>query len=156
LVSFPSERVDDEILDKNDNSVNTIQLTHEDKFFSVGFIANDFSGKLNIKYRYKLEGYQNNWLYLQNQNEINFAGLSSGKYVLKIAATRDNQTWSKPNSIVIEILNSPWKSSWAILGYIILILIVLYQSFKFYNSQIKLKNNLQIAKIDKEKEVELN
>jgi len=156
LIQYPAEKDQHKIIDKNFSYVDKIELTHNDKFFSIGFITNDFSGKLNIKYRYKLEGYQNNWLYLQNQNEINFAGLSSGKYILKVSATRDNQTWSKPKNIVIEILNSPWKSGWAITAYVLLILLFLYYIFKFYNNQILLKNNLQIAKIDKEKEIELN
>lgn len=156
LIQYPIEKDQHKIIDKNFSYVDRIQLTHNDKFFSIGFITNDFSGKLNIKYRYKLEGYQNNWLDLQNQNEINFAGLNSGKYILKVSATRDNQTWSKSKNIVIEILNSPWKSGWAITAYSILILLFLYYIFKFYNNQIELKNNLQIAKIDKEKEIELS
>lgn len=156
LIQYPVAKDHHKIIDKNFSYVDKMQLTHDDKFFSIGFITNDFSGKLNIKYRYKLEGYQNNWLYLQNQNEINFAGLNSGKYILKVSATRDNQKWSQPKKLVIQILNSPWKSVWAILAYVVTSLLFLYFILKFYNDQIILKNNLQIARIDKEKEVELN
>ena len=156
IIQYPTEQDKHEIIDKNFSYVDNIQLTHNDKFFSIGFIANDFLGKLNIKYRYKLEGYQKNWMDLQNQHEINFAGLNSGKYVLKVSATRDNQNWSKPKSISIEILNSPWKSFWAILAYIILILLSLYYILKFYKNQLLLKNNLEIARSDKEKEIELS
>ena len=156
IIQYPNEKNEHKIIDKNFSYVDNIQLTHHDKFFSIGFITNDFLGKLNVKYRYKLEGYQNNWLDLQNQNEINFAGLNSGKYTLKVSATRDNQTWSKPKSIVIEILNSPWKSSWAILMYILLTIICLYYILKFYKNQLLLKNNLEIARNDKEKEMELS
>lgn len=156
LIQYPNEKNEHKIIDKNFSYVDKIQLTHNDKFFSIGFITNDFSGKLNTKYRYKLEGYQNDWLYLQSQNEINFAGLNSGKYILKVSASRDNQKWSQPKKLVIQILNSPWKSVWAILAYVVTSLLFLYYILKFYNDQIRLKNNLQIARIDKEKEVELN
>jgi signal transduction histidine kinase/ligand-binding sensor domain-containing protein/DNA-binding response OmpR family regulator len=156
LVQYPNEKNQHKIIDKNFSYVDKIELTHSDKFFSIGFITNDFSGKLNIKYRYKLEGYQNNWLELQNQNEINFAGLNNGTYILKVSATRDSQTWSEPKSLVIEILNSPWKSAWAITTYIILLFILLYNVLKFYKNQLKLKNNLEIARNDKEKEMELS
>ncbi len=156
IIQYPIEKNEHQIIDKNFSYVDNIQLTHNDKFFSLGFITNDFLGKLNIKYRYKLEGYQNNWLDLQNQNEINFAGLNSGKYILKVSATRDNQTWSKPKSIVIELLNSPWKSWWAILMYVALIFVWIYYILKFYKNQLILKNNLEIARNDKEKEIELS
>ncbi|WP_310378851.1 two-component regulator propeller domain-containing protein [Flavobacterium sp.] len=156
LVQYSTEKREHQIIDKNFSYVDKIQLTHDDKFFSVGFITNDFSGKLNVKYRYKLEGYQNNWLDLQSQNEINFAGLDNGKYILKVAATRDNQTWSKSKNLEIEILNSPWKSPLAIALYTILILILFFYILKLYNDQLKLENNLEIARNDKEKEIELS
>ena len=156
IIQYSVDEDEHEIIDKNFSYVDKIQLSHNDNFFSIGFFTNDFSGKLNTKYRYKLEGYQNNWLDLQNQNEINFAGLNNGEYILKVSATRDNQNWSKPKSITIEILNSPWKSAWAIIIYIILILLSLYYILKFYKNQLKLKNNLEIARNDKEKEMELS
>lgn len=156
IIQYPMETSSYKIIDKNFSYVDKIELSHIDKFFSIGFITNDFLGHSNIKYRYKLEGYQNNWLDLQNQNEINFAGLNYGKYVLKVSATRDNQIWSKPKSIVIEILDSPWKSGWAILLYIILTLALIYYSLRFYKNQLKLKNNLEIARNDREKEAELS
>jgi ABC-type polysaccharide/polyol phosphate transport system ATPase subunit len=44
--------------------------------FSIGYYK-WFSGDQNIRFRYKLEGYQNEWFDLNNQNEINFAGLNN-------------------------------------------------------------------------------
>jgi signal transduction histidine kinase/ligand-binding sensor domain-containing protein/DNA-binding response OmpR family regulator len=156
IIQYPENENEHKIIDKNFSYVDKIQLTHNDKFFSIGFITNDFSGKLNTKYRYKLEGYQNNWQNLQSQNEINFAGLNNGKYILNVSATRDNQTWSKSKNLVIEILNSPWKSAWAIIVYIIILFLSTYYILKFYKNQLKLKNNLEIARNDKEKEMEMS
>jgi signal transduction histidine kinase/DNA-binding response OmpR family regulator/ligand-binding sensor domain-containing protein len=156
IIQYPIDQDEHKIIDKNFSYVDNIELSHNDKFFSIGFITNDFLGKLNIKYRYKLEGYQNRWLDLQNQNEINFAGLKNGEYILKVSATRDNQTWSKPKSIGIEILNSPWKSTWAIIIYIILVFLSVYYILKFYKNQLILQNNLEIARNDREKEMELS
>ncbi len=156
IIQYPIEKNQHEIIDRNFSYVDKIQLIHSDKFFSIGFITNDFLGKLNIKYRYKLEGYQNKWFDLQNQNEINFAGLNNGKYVLKVSATRDNQIWSKSKNLEIEILNSPWKSVWALIAYSIILISLIFYILKFYNNQLKLKNNLEIARNDKEKEIELS
>jgi signal transduction histidine kinase/ligand-binding sensor domain-containing protein/DNA-binding response OmpR family regulator len=156
IIQYPIDEKQHKIIDENFSYVDKIQLAHSDKFFSVGFITNNFAGKSNIKYRYKLEGYQNDWFDLHNQNEINFAGLNNGKYILKVAASRDNQTWSKSKNLVIEILNSPWKSAWAITAYITILLLIIFYVFKFYKNQLRLKNNLQIARNDKEKEIELS
>lgn len=143
------------ILDKNFNYANNIKLSYKDNFFSTGFITNDYLGKLNIKYRYALEGYQNEWMDLQNRNEINFAGLSPGKYRLLVQASRDSQTWSEPKSISINLLGSPWKSGLAISIYALILIGIITYLIKSNNYKLKLKNRLEIARIDKEKEIEL-
>ena len=143
------------ILDKNINYAQEIKLSHNDNFFSTTFVANDFLGKFNIKYRYKLEGYQDSWIDLQDRNEINFAGLSPGNYSLKIQASRDNQNWSNPKSINITRLISPWKSPLALFGYLIIIILIVTYFIRSNNIKLKLKNKLEIARIDKEKEMEL-
>ena len=143
------------ILDKNFNYTDKIKLTHNDNFFSTRFIANDYLGQLNIKYRYLLDGYQDQWIDLQNRNEINFAGLSPGDYVLKVQGSRDNQNWSDPKLIAINLLGSPWKSPWAIALYLLFLLSAIIYLIKSNNYKLKLKNKLEIARIDKEKEVEL-
>ncbi|MGZ0014785.1 two-component regulator propeller domain-containing protein [Yeosuana sp. AK3] len=143
------------ILDNNINYAQEIKLTHKDNFFSTTFVANDFLGKLNIKYRYKLEGYQDSWIDLQDRNEINFAALSPGNYSLQIEASRDNQIWSAPKSININILTSPWKSPLALFGYLLTIILITIYFIRSNNTKLKLKNKLEIARIDKEKEMEL-
>jgi len=163
-IIFTSLRVNNEliqfgpgnsILDQNFNYAKKINLTHRDHFFSTRFVVNDYLGKLNIKYRYKLEGYQDQWIDLQNRNEINFAGLSPGNYVLQVEATRDNQHWSKPQSMDITLLGSPWKSSYAMVVYAIIFLSIIAYLFRSYKYRLLLKNNLEIARIDREKETEL-
>ena len=143
------------VLNKNINYADDIRLTHEQDFFSMRFVANDFLGNLNIQYRYLLEDYQDQWIDLQNRNEINFTGLSAGKYTLKIQASRDNQNWSPAKSINIKLLSSPWVSPLAMLLYAVLLGAIIYYLIRSYNSRLRLKNRLEIAKIDKEKEVEL-
>lgn len=142
-------------LDKNFNYAKEINLSYKENFFSTRFVVNDFLGDLNLKYKYKLNDYQNQWIDLQNRNEINFAGLSPGKYVLEVKSSRDNQVWSPSKSIVISLKGSPYKSIYAIIIYLIITILIISYLVKSNNARIRLKNNLEIAKIDKQKEAEL-
>jgi signal transduction histidine kinase/DNA-binding response OmpR family regulator/ligand-binding sensor domain-containing protein len=143
------------ILDKSFNYAEEIKLRYRDNYFSTRFVANDFLGALNIKYRYLIEGYQDQWVDLGNRNEINFAGLSPGKYILKVEASRNNQNWSNPKSIAILLSGSPWKSPAAIITYLLILSAIAYYFIKSNNVKLRLKNSLEIARIDKEKEIEL-
>lgn len=143
------------VINENFHYTNFIKLTHKQDFFSIRFVANDFLGNLNIRYRYLLEGYQDQWIDLQNRNEINFAGLPPGKYTLKVQASRDKQDWSRAKSIDIVLMSSPWLSPLAIMLYSIAALALIFFGFRFYNERLRLRNSLEIARIDKEKEREL-
>ncbi len=143
------------ILEKNFNYARNIKLTHKEDFFSTRFVSNDFLGKLNIKYKYVLEGYQDEWIDLQNRNEINFAGLSPGKYTLKVIASRDNQYWSDPKTLEITLLGSPWLSTLALVIYGLLIGGIATYLIRSNNYKLKLQNKLEIARIDKQKDMEL-
>ncbi|MHB0755941.1 hybrid sensor histidine kinase/response regulator transcription factor [Polaribacter sp. M15] len=152
LIDYKSDSI---ILNKNFSYAKEINLSHKDKFFSTRFIVNDYLGKSNIKYKYQLESYQKDWIDLQNQNEISFAGLLPGTYTLKVKASRDNQNWSAPKSIDIKLLNSPFKSIWAIIIYLLFISWVIFYLVKSNNYKLKLQNKLEISRIDREKEIEL-
>lgn len=143
-------------LDKSFNYADKIKLTYKDNYFSTRFAANDFLGPLNIQYRYLLEGYHNEWINLQNRNEINFAGLNPKKYTLKVQGTRDGQNWSQPKVLDIYLEGSPWKSPWAILIYSFILLSIVAYLIRSNNYKLKLKSSLEIARIDKEKELELS
>jgi signal transduction histidine kinase/DNA-binding response OmpR family regulator/ligand-binding sensor domain-containing protein len=143
------------ILEQNFNYTKEINLSYKENFFSTRFVVNDFLGDLNLKYKYKLNDYQNQWIDVQNRNEINFAGLSPGKYVLEVKSSRDNQVWSQPKSIKIKLSGSPWKSNLAFFIYILIISLIAGYLIRSNNARLKLKNKLEIAKIDKQKEVEL-
>ncbi|MFK8061361.1 MAG: ATP-binding protein [Polaribacter sp.] len=143
------------VLTQNFNYEDKIKLSYEEGFFSTSFVVNDFLGNLNIKYQYQLKGNQNQWIDVLNRNEINFAGLSPGKYVLNVKASRDNQNWSDPKSLHIILTGSPWKSPLAIFLYLLILTLIIFYLVKLNNARIRLKNNLEIAKIDKEKEIEL-
>lgn len=147
---------ENEILNKVIGYADKLTLASGDRFFSINFVVNDFLGRKNLKYRYKLNGYQEDWIDLQSKNEINFASLPAGNYKLEVQATRDNQNWSAPNFINIIVKKSPWLSYWAVAIYTLIIFLAFYYYIKFKKNQLILKADLEITKIEKEKDYALN
>jgi signal transduction histidine kinase/ligand-binding sensor domain-containing protein/AraC-like DNA-binding protein len=151
---FDSKR-DKNYLDQSINYAQQLELKHTEDFFSTRFVANDFLGKGNIHYRYKLENSQKEWINLHGMNELNFTGLLPGNYTLQVQASRDNQNWSPSKTMLIKLKNSPWKTGWAYSGYALLLIIIMTYLVRLNNKRIKLQNSLEIAKIEQEKKVEL-
>ncbi|MCG9972567.1 hybrid sensor histidine kinase/response regulator transcription factor [Christiangramia crocea] len=142
--------------EKNFSYSNQLVLKPEEDFFSIGFSVNDFLDPKSVNYRYRLKGYQEDWINLQQKNQINFAGLPPGTYQLEVSATRNNQDWSAPKVLDIIVHRPVWLTWWAFLSYTILLSIPIYFFVKFKRNQLKLKTDLEITKIEKEKDFALH
>jgi signal transduction histidine kinase/ligand-binding sensor domain-containing protein/CheY-like chemotaxis protein/AraC-like DNA-binding protein len=133
-----------------------IDLGYSQNHLSLSFAANDFFGPDNITYAYKLEGLHDEWINLGVKNEINFTGLRSGNYELMVRASRNNQDWSESKKLTIVIATPPWYTWWAFLIYVLLTIGILILVRHFSSRQARLKAELRIIQIEKEKEHELN
>lgn len=98
----------------------TIKLHHDENNFVISFSAFDYCEDEQIRYFYKLEGYNKEWVDLQNNHEAYFANIPPGKYVLKVKITNNDQSIEEiENTININVAPSIWDSWWMRLLYII-------------------------------------
>ena len=137
------------IIDKDINYMGEIILTHEEKTFDLAFIKNDYRNDIVSHYRYKLVGYQNEWVYLKNKKEVNFMGLPPGNYQLNVSASEDYKNWLLPKSLNIKVLYSPWLSPIAYLIYVLLSLgiasVMIYLFMRQLHTRNKLKKEQELS-----------
>ncbi|MEP1472012.1 MAG: two-component regulator propeller domain-containing protein [Halieaceae bacterium] len=105
------------------NKLEELTLKHTDTMFSVEFFAADYSSPESIKYAYKLEGVNPDWIISEDARIASFTTLPPGKYQLNLAAASPDGVWNwDGKSLPISVLPPPWKSNWAYASYLILIL----------------------------------
>ena len=143
------------ILKKSVYHSNYIRLTHKEKIFSIVFQPVDFMGTENIKFRYRLKGFRDEWIDNQDKNEVSFSGLNSGEYTFEVACTRDNQNWGEVSSIQFKIASAPWFAWYAFLVYTAILLLIIFSITFSILRQTKLEAKLEVVRIEKEKEHEL-
>ncbi|SFD24472.1 hybrid sensor histidine kinase/response regulator transcription factor [Algibacter pectinivorans] len=129
-------------LNKDFSYVKDIEFTHKEKSFAIGFTSSNFSHKVH-NYRYKLEGYQNDWVNLKLQNEVHFVGLPPGNYKLLLSSSIDSQNWSEPKSLNIKIHYAPWLSPWAFVLYVLVFCLVITSFYYVLLRHSKLRNKLK-------------
>lgn len=79
----------------------------------VSFVSPYFNNPDKVKYRYKLEGLDNEWKYLGNTNQVRFSSLSPGNYKLTIEASLNNVDWIKgENDFRFRIQPPFWLTWW--------------------------------------------
>ncbi|MCB9360990.1 MAG: SpoIIE family protein phosphatase [Flavobacteriales bacterium] len=133
--------------------LDSINLNYASNFLSFQFSYIDYSGK--IQYRCKLEGFDKDWVYLENRNFMNYTNLPPGNYSLKFQGKRMGNWTDKYSILKISIPPPFWKTYWF---YILIIVFVLASFYTFYVLKQKalLKKNTELESIVKERTKEIH
>lgn len=98
-----------------ENIVNShkIELDYNQNDISFEFIATNYSNPAKNRFKYMLEGLEEEYTYLENENKVNFLNIPSGNYTLKVFAQSADGVWSlKPTTIEIIITPPFWLTWW--------------------------------------------
>lgn len=99
------------ILSKNITQTEKIFLTHKHPTFSVRYAAINFINPENMRYAYKLAGFDKEWNYVGNQRLATYTNLDPGKYTLKVIETPGEFINEKEAiSLDFQILPPWWKT----------------------------------------------
>ena len=96
-----------------------INLPYNKNNISIELFVSDYRNPSKISYLYKLKKTDNEWIYNENNNNINYSNLHPGKYELQVIARDSAGNLSDELSINIVIDNPPWLSPIAYLKYAI-------------------------------------
>lgn len=90
--------------------------------FTLGFAVLDLTIPVMNRYKYKLEGFNEDWVDAGTKHEATFTNLSPGSYAFKVLGCNSENIWSEvPATISIRIL-PPWWGTWWFRGLIVLLL----------------------------------
>lgn len=133
--------------------IDHIELTHDENNLVFMFSDLIYSYQENNKFVYKLENLDKDWNIIgQNSNRISYTNLAYGTYRLLITKLDAS---GKPSDVVFSFdveITPPWYYTvWAKGIYALLILAFIAWIVNFF----RVKNNLRIERIEKEKTLEL-
>jgi len=115
------------ILSKAISETRSITLNHSDNVFTIEFAALDYFNPNKVKYQYKLEGFDKDWLTASNATrKATYTNLDGGDYTFKVLATNTDATWNTGYiTLQIKVLPPFWKSPLAYIIYLVVIIGVL-------------------------------
>lgn len=141
------------------NSVkNQLTLNYRQRDIGLEFSALNYTSASNISYAYKLKGVDKEWITVDSKRRyVNYNNLSKGHYTFLVKSTDENGIWSKdPTQLSIIVEPAPYETWWAYILYLILAAVIAISIYRTISNRIKLKHDLLISKIEKEKSEELN
>lgn len=94
------------------NLLKELKIGHEDYMVTLGFAAQEYAAPLKSKYAYKLEGFDDDWVYTNaDQRQATYTNLPAGEYVFRVMATNNHGKWNKDGVSLKIIVLPPWWDS---------------------------------------------
>ena len=121
-----------------------ITLTYEQRSPNIHFSTLDYSDVRNVKYTYRLEGFDQAWSQPSSTPWAAYQKLPAGKYLLHVKACTSDRTWGKESTLVIRIKPPFYLTSWSIMIYVLLVLGVIILVVKFVHDKNVLRNRIRL------------
>jgi signal transduction histidine kinase/DNA-binding response OmpR family regulator/sugar lactone lactonase YvrE len=132
-----------------------IELAHHENVLTLDFGALNFNTPSTIRYAYRLLGVSDSWTAGSPQRSVTFADLSPGSYRFQVRAARSDRDYGPIRELGIVILPPWWLTSWAMAGYVLLVIGLLYAYRSYLRRRNELRNRLALARMSQQKEVEM-
>ena len=85
-----------------------INLTYQDNIVTFELAAITFHKAAQTVIEYKLEGFQNDWIRLDDSRQISFTSLPSGSYSLLVRSANADGIWDKTPAMLHLHVSPPW------------------------------------------------
>ncbi len=128
-------------LDELDLSYNENDL----RFDYVGLHYGDPSKNL---YKYKLEGFDKDWIDTRTQRNAVYTNLDAGEYTFRVKTCNLDGVWNEQGASLKIIIPPPfWATWWAYTIYILFGLFVLYSLRRYELNRTQLKNQVKLDEV---------
>lgn len=103
--------------------VTSLRLHHTDEMISFEFAALEFSNPRQNRYKYKMEGFDKDWIDAGSLRQATYTNLSGGNYTFRVIACNNDGVWNERGvSLPIYIEPPFWQTIWftvcAVLGFV--------------------------------------
>lgn len=142
----PGEKLGNQvILQKAIAETEDIQLRYDENIFTIEFAALGYINPQKIKYAYRLEGFNKNWLHTDGSiRKVTYTNLDPGEYTFYVKASSDQGIWNEqPVAVKIIVLAPFWRTPLAYFIYVLAGLGILYFARRIVIQQTQMRFALE-------------
>lgn len=101
------------------------------RMIKLEFALLDFTNPYGNKYRYKLEGFNKDWILAGTDNQAVFTNLNPGNYTFLVSGLNSQNVWSEPTRLEINIKPPWWRTWWFRASVVMCIIAVGYLFYRY-------------------------
>ncbi len=139
------------------NGIDGLNLAYAQNTLTFQFAGLEFNQPQDILYRYRLAGYDKDWIIAGHSSEANYTHIPPGSYALMINASNTTGTWSPfIKKISVHIAPPWWSSTAAFFCYAIIFVGFLWGFIRYRINQAVMKREIQFRESESTQMKELN
>ncbi len=139
-------------LEKSITETAQIELSYRHNFFSFDFAALDFAAPNKNQYAHKMEGFDDEWIFIGNRRFASYTNLDPGEYMFRIKGANNDGIWNEEGTSIKIIIHPPfWKTWWFLTIFWTIMAVTILGTVRYITTR-KLKK--QIEKLEREREME--
>lgn len=114
-VAFTSVRLLGEEGERHRDPLTTgsVELAPSDTTLEVEFVSLDFTQPKKNRYRYRMEGYDEDWVEAGTRGFARYTGLPPGRYELRVLGSNADGAWNEVGAVLPVIVRPAyWQTGW--------------------------------------------
>jgi signal transduction histidine kinase/CheY-like chemotaxis protein/streptogramin lyase len=125
---------------------HALQLAWNDRQLSISARALSYLDPARNRYRFRLVGFDPDWVDTGTRGEREFAGLGAGDYRLQVQAAGPSGAWADlPVPLAIRVAAPPWATPWAWLAYVLAAMLLGWLAFAGWRRRVEQRHRMQLA-----------
>lgn len=110
-------------LDATISFIKNLDLTYAQNDFSLTFTALNYTYSERTRYKFKLEGYDQDWIEATPGNtRATYTNIPHGEYTFRVLACNSEGVWNEEGAILFISIEGPWWATiWAYISYLLLL-----------------------------------
>lgn len=142
------------VLSKAIQVTDTIRLQYWHNVIELAYAALDFNRPQQNQYRYRLLGFDPNWVEVDQRHSATYTNLSAGWYCFELQGSNHDGKWNNESrQLWIKVLPPPWLSWWAYLIYAGLIVAAIYGLIRLRTRRLQEASRLQKARFEAREQI---
>lgn len=132
--------------DPKNAGLNMVMLQPSAIMVDIRFSALSFNNS-KLKYRYKLEGFNKEWVYPENETVATYTSLPAGEYSFKVGVFCKNGEWTDSDTLLKIKVIPPF---WATLPFILIsvfLIVAMFLLILYLRSSIQKNRQIELEKI---------
>ena len=139
------------------SEMKELNLSYNENDLRFDYVGLHFGEPRKNGYKYKLEGFDKNWIDAGTQRNATYTNLDAGEYVFRVTACNRDGVWNEQGATLKIIIPPPWWATWwSYIFYGLIGISFLYFIRRYELNRVNWKNQFKLDEVKLEERAEID